>query len=56
MSGRIVELTGFGVYFWITTLVAIPAVLLFFWLKPRLRLGEDEAPATGGEAVQEAQA
>jgi MFS transporter, PAT family, beta-lactamase induction signal transducer AmpG len=56
VSGRIVELTGFGVYFWITTLVAIPAVLLFFWLKPRLRLGEDEAPATGGEAVQEAQA
>ncbi|TDK21105.1 MFS transporter [Luteimonas aestuarii] len=56
VSGRIVEATGFGVYFWITTLVAIPAVLLFFWLKPRLRLGDDDAPATGGEAVQEAKA
>ena len=37
VSGGIVEQTGYGVYFWITALVAIPAVALFFWLAPRIR-------------------
>lgn len=51
-SGAIVDHTGYGVYFWITTLVAIPAVLLFFWLNPRLRLGQDGGarPQPGLEA------
>ena len=39
VSGGIVETTGYGVYFWITALASIPAVLLFFWVMPRLRLG-----------------
>ncbi|KLJ00840.1 MFS transporter [Luteimonas sp. FCS-9] len=44
-SGWIVEVTeGYTVYFVITAVVAVPALLLFFWLKPRVRLGED-APA-----------
>jgi hypothetical protein len=34
------------VYFAITTAVAVPAVLLFFWLKPRLVLTEDGAAAS----------
>jgi len=45
-SGSIVEVTGYGVYFAITTAVAVPAVLLFFWLKPRLVLTEDGAAAS----------
>ncbi len=39
VSGGIVESTGYGTYFWITALASIPAVLLFFWVMPRLRLG-----------------
>ncbi len=46
VSGGIVEQTGYGTYFWITTLIAIPAVALFFWLLPRIDLGDGEAPAT----------
>ena len=38
-SGSIVETTGYGIYFWITALASIPAVLLFFWVMPRLKLG-----------------
>ena len=45
VSGGIVEQTGYGTYFWITTLVAIPAVALFFWTMPRMNLGDDDAPA-----------
>jgi PAT family beta-lactamase induction signal transducer AmpG len=47
VSGGIVEQTGYGVYFWITALVAIPAVALFFWLAPRIRFGGDHEPASG---------
>ena len=47
VSGGIVEQTGYGVYFWITALVAIPAVALFFWLAPRIRFGSDHEPASG---------
>ena len=49
-SGWIVEVTeGYAIYFIITATVAIPAVFLFFWLYPRVRLagddGTDEAAA-----------
>lgn len=40
-SGRIVEAVGYAPYFWITTLAIVPAVALYFWLAPRVRLGED---------------
>ena len=46
VSGGIVEQVGYGVYFAITTAVAVPAVLLFFWLKPRLVLSDDGAAST----------
>ena len=47
-SGRIVEATaGYGTYFVITAVVAVPALVLFFWLKPRVRLADDAAPALG---------
>ncbi|CAN7588331.1 MFS transporter [Pseudoxanthomonas sp. LjRoot143] len=47
ISGGIVEQTGYGVYFWITALVAVPAVVLFFWLAPRIRFGGGHEAATG---------
>ena len=47
VSGGIVEQTGYGVYFWITALVAVPAVVLFFWLAPRIRFGGGHEAATG---------
>lgn len=53
VSGKIVEVTGFGVYFWITALVAIPAILLFFWLKPRLSLGDDGDVAVAKSSARE---
>jgi len=38
-SGGIVEdYGGYGFYFSLSAVLAIPAVLLFFWLKPRLKL------------------
>lgn len=37
-SGRIVEAVGYAPYFWITTLAIVPAILLFFWLMPRVPL------------------
>lgn len=37
-SGRIVEAVGYAPYFWITTLAIVPAVGLYFWLRPRVRL------------------
>ncbi|TCS37888.1 PAT family beta-lactamase induction signal transducer AmpG [Paucimonas lemoignei] len=37
-SGRIVEAVGYAPYFWITTLAIVPAVALYFWLRPRVRL------------------
>ena len=45
VSGGIVEQTGYATYFWITALVAIPAVLLFFWIQPRMHLGDGDEPA-----------
>ena len=45
VSGGIVEQTGYATYFWITALVAIPAVLLFFWIQPRMHLGNGDEPA-----------
>ncbi|WP_334178633.1 MFS transporter [Pseudoxanthomonas sp.] len=50
ISGGIVEQTGYGVYFWITALVAVPAVVLFFWLAPRIRFGNGHEAATGVDA------
>lgn len=47
-SGQIVEATdGYTLYFVITAVVAVPALVLFFWLKPRVRLDNGDAPATG---------
>ena len=42
-SGAIVESSqgGYATYFLITAVVAVPAVALFFWLKPRVRVGDD---------------
>jgi MFS transporter, PAT family, beta-lactamase induction signal transducer AmpG len=37
-SGRIVEAVGYAPYFWITALAIVPAIGLFFWLKPRVTL------------------
>ena len=45
VSGGIVEQTGYATYFWITAVVAIPAVLLFFWIQPRMHLGDGDEPA-----------
>ncbi|HVL77323.1 MAG TPA: MFS transporter, partial [Noviherbaspirillum sp.] len=42
-SGRIVEAFGYAPYFWITALAIIPAVALYFWLRPRVKLGGDAA-------------
>ncbi len=45
VSGGIVEQTGYGTYFWITAVVSIPAILLFFWMYPRIDLGDGDTPA-----------
>ena len=45
VSGGIVEQTGYATYFWITAVVAIPAVMLFFWIQPRMHLGDGDEPA-----------
>lgn len=37
-SGRIVEAVGYAPYFWITTLAIVPAVGLYYWLRPRVKL------------------
>ena len=42
-SGRIVEALGYAPYFWITTLAIVPAIALYFWLRPRVRLGREES-------------
>ncbi len=44
-SGRIVEAVGYAPYFWITTLAIVPAVILFFWLLPRVKLDGEAAQA-----------
>ncbi|MGV8940680.1 MAG: AmpG family muropeptide MFS transporter [Lysobacter sp.] len=40
-SGRIVEAVGYAPYFVLTTVLVIPAVALFLWLRPRVHLGDD---------------
>ena len=40
-SGRIVEAVGYAPYFWITTLAIVPAIALYVWLHPRVKLGGD---------------
>jgi len=37
-SGRIVEAVGYAPYFWITTLAIVPALALYVWLRPRMRI------------------
>jgi len=51
-SGAIVEGStgGYATYFLISAVVAVPAVALFFWLKPRVRTGE-ESGATAASGV-----
>ena len=44
-SGGIHEQTGCGTYFWITALVSIPAIFLFFWMYPRIDMGNGDEPA-----------
>ncbi len=44
-SGRIVEAVGYAPYFWITALAIVPAIGLYFWLRPRVVLnGALDAP------------
>ena len=43
-SGAIVEANaGYAGYFILSAVLALPALLLFFWLKPRIRLGPSAA-------------
>jgi PAT family beta-lactamase induction signal transducer AmpG len=50
-SGRIVEAVGYAPYFLLTTVLVIPAVALFLWLRPRVHLGDDVgASHTEGES------
>lgn len=42
-SGGIVEAIGYGPYFVITTVIIVPALALYFWLRPRVKLGGDAA-------------
>ena len=43
-SGAIVEASaGYAGYFILSTVLALPALVLFFWLKPRIRLGQGGA-------------
>jgi PAT family beta-lactamase induction signal transducer AmpG len=50
-SGRIVEAVGYAPYFLLTTVLVIPAVALFLWLRPRVNLGDDAGVShTEGES------
>ncbi len=40
-SGRIVEAVGYAPYFVLTAVLVVPAVMLFFWLRPRVWLGDE---------------
>jgi MFS family permease len=57
-SGGIVEAIGYGPYFVITTVIIVPALALYFWLRPRVKLGGDDAtdepPPEPGAARAEA--
>ena len=48
-SGRIVEAVGYAPYFWITTLAIVPAIGLFFWLLPRVRLDGEAGASPASE-------
>ncbi len=48
-SGRIVEAVGYAPYFWITALAIVPAVILFVWLRPRVRLDNNGSAHAEGE-------
>jgi len=45
-SGRIVNRIGFTEYFVLSAAAALPAIGLYFWLRPRVRLGTGEASST----------
>jgi len=45
-SGRIVNRIGFTEYFVLSAAAALPAIGLYFWLRPRVRLGTAEASST----------
>lgn len=47
-SGGIVEAVGYAPYFWITALAIVPAVILYLWLHPRVKL-DNRAPANAVE-------
>jgi len=49
-SGTIVESSqgGYATYFLITAVVAVPAVALFFWLKPRVQVGGETGATASG--------
>jgi PAT family beta-lactamase induction signal transducer AmpG len=40
---------GYGAYFVLTVVLIAPAVVLFFWLRPRVRLGDDTATTAGAD-------
>jgi MFS transporter, PAT family, beta-lactamase induction signal transducer AmpG len=44
-SGRIVQAVGYGPYFIITAAAILPAIALYFWVRPRVRVGEGVQPA-----------
>jgi PAT family beta-lactamase induction signal transducer AmpG len=43
-SGRIVNRIGFTDYFVASAAAALPAIALYFWLRPRVRLGSETQP------------
>lgn len=47
-SGGIVQAVGYAPYFWITALAIVPALILYYWLRPRVKL-DNQAPAHAGE-------
>jgi PAT family beta-lactamase induction signal transducer AmpG len=47
-SGRIVNRIGFTEYFVLSAVAALPAIALYFWLRPRVRLGGDDVAVPEG--------
>jgi PAT family beta-lactamase induction signal transducer AmpG len=50
-SGRIVNRIGFTEYFVLSACAALPAIGLYFWLRPRMRLGAEEAQGANEAAL-----
>jgi PAT family beta-lactamase induction signal transducer AmpG len=48
-SGSIVEQIGFARYFVLTSVAAVPALGLYFWLRPRVTLGAADPPGSNVE-------